>query len=230
MRGESQKRMQKEMKGAQPAQCQVVVLISGNGSNLQALIDAAVTASFNISAVISNNPDAYGLQRAGRANIPAVVVNHRAFASREQFDLAMMQAIDSIGPDLIVLAGFMRILGGKFVSHYQGRILNIHPSLLPKYPGLNTHQRALDAGDKEHGASIHFVTDDLDGGPVVTGERVAVLDSDDAESLAARVLEKEHIIYPRVVSWYADGRLRMARGKAVLDNQVLLPGGAKIQP
>ena len=209
--------------------CHIVVLISGSGSNLQALIDASISSNYKISAVISNNPDAYGLQRAERDGIPIQVINHRAFASREEFDLALKQAIDQIDPDLIVLAGFMRILGSDFVNHFAGKILNIHPSLLPKYPGINTHQRALAAGEKEHGASVHFVTEALDGGPVIAQEKVPVLQGDTADELATRVLEKEHIIYPKVVSWFASGRLHMQGQQAFLDQEPLPPTGVEVK-
>lgn len=210
--------------------CKVVVLISGNGTNLQALIDASVSSNYKISAVISNNPDAFGLQRAERDDIPTKVINHRDYDSREQFDLALIDSIDKIEPDLIVLAGFMRILSEKFVSHYPGKILNIHPSLLPKYTGVNTHQRVLDAGDKEHGVSVHFVTEELDGGPVIAQERVAVHSADSVEELATRVAAKEHIIYPKVVSWFAAGRLHMKDNHAYLDNEQLAPSGVVVAP
>ena len=209
--------------------CSVVVLISGNGSNLQALIDASVHANFKIAAVISNNPDAYGLERARRDDIPALTVNHRDFENRAQFDQALMDQIDPFHPDLLVLAGFMRILGPRFVQHYQGRILNIHPSLLPRYPGTNTHQRVLDAGDQEHGVSVHFVTEDLDGGPLVAHARVEVRTDDTATSLAQRVHTREHIIYPHVVSWFAAGRLTMRDNKAWLDDEPLPPAGLELE-
>lgn len=210
--------------------CKVVVLISGNGTNLQALIDASVHYNYKVTGVISNESDAYGLQRAQQADIPTEVIDHRGFNSREEFDLALMQAIDKMDPDLIVLAGFMRILGSAFVQHFPGMILNIHPSLLPKYPGINTHQRALDAGDKEHGVSIHFVTEELDGGPVIAQEHVPILADDDAGRLAERVHEKEHILYPKVVSWFAGGRLKMADNTALLDGEALPPGGVQVHP
>jgi len=210
--------------------CHIVVLISGNGSNLQALIDSSLSSNFKISAVISNKSDAFGLQRAERDNIPTRVIDHSSFDSRDAFDAALGDAIKEINPELIVLAGFMRILGKDFVNRFEGRILNIHPSLLPKYPGINTHQRALDAGDKEHGVSVHFVTADLDGGPVIAQESVPVLKDDTAEVLADRVLEKEHIVYPKVVNWFAAGRLEMKDGHAVLDHEVLAPTGVIIHP
>lgn len=210
--------------------CYIVVVISGDGSNLQALIDASVASNFKISRVISNNPDAFGLERARRDNIPTSVVNHRDYESREEFDLALQKAIDESQPDLVVLAGFMRILGQNFVKAYAGRIVNTHPSLLPKYPGINTHQRALDAKDKEHGASIHFVTEELDGGPVIAQDRVPVLKEDTADTLAERVLEKEHLLYPKVVSWFAAGRLELKNNQACLDGEPLPPGGVQVHP
>lgn len=210
--------------------CHIVVVISGSGSNLQALIDARVASNFKISRVVSNNPDAFGLKRATRDNIPTSVVNHRDYESREEFDLALQEAINESQPDLVVLAGFMRILGPRFVKAYAGRMLNIHPSLLPKYPGINTHQRALDARDKEHGVSIHFVTEELDGGPVIAQDQVSVLTEDTADTLAERVLEKEHLLYPKVVSWFAAGRLGLAGNQAYLDGEPLPPGGIQVHP
>ena len=202
-------------------QCNVVVLISGSGSNLQALIDQSSACNYTIASVISNNADAYGLQRATRADIPTLVIDHREFADRKEFDLALQQAIDTINPDLLVLAGFMRILGADFVNHFSGRILNIHPSLLPKFQGTRTHERALEAGEKEHGASVHFVTEDLDGGPVISQERIKISKNDTADSLQRRVLQKEHRLYPRAVKWFADGRLAMRDGQAWFDNKPL---------
>lgn len=203
------------------AQCNVVILISGSGSNLQALIDQSKTGEYTIASVISNNADAYGLQRATRAGIPTLVIDHRDFADRKEFDLALQEAIDAINPNLLVLAGFMRILGADFVSHFSGRILNIHPSLLPKFQGTRTHERALEAGEQEHGASVHFVTEDLDGGPVIAQERIKVRADDTADSLQRRVLQKEHLLYPKVVKWFAGGRLAMRDGQAWLDNNPL---------
>jgi len=201
----------------------IVVLISGSGSNLQALIDAVEEGSIpgKICAVISSRDNVKGLDRAARHNIPAFVINHKAFNSREAFDERLREIIDAQGADLIVLAGFMRILTPAFTDAYRGRMLNIHPSLLPKYQGLHTHQRALDAGDSEHGATVHFVTAELDGGPPVIQARVAVDPGDTAESLAAKVLEKEHEIYPEAVRWFAEGRLRMEGNKALLDNKAI---------
>jgi len=200
----------------------VVVLISGGGSNLQALIDGAnASGAYEIVAVVSNKADAYGLVRAAQAGIATAVLDHREFADRETFDTALAGLIDGFKPGLVVLAGFMRILTPGFVRHYAGRMLNIHPSLLPKYQGLNTHARALEAGDVEHGCSVHFVTEELDGGPVVAQAKVAVLPGDTPQSLAARVLEQEHRLYPAVVRWFSEGRLRWNSTAPVFDNQPL---------
>ncbi len=202
----------------------VVVLISGSGSNLQALIDGAADGYLPVEmrAVISNRGDAFGLQRAERAGIATRVLDHQAFARREDYDRALMALIDGFSPQLVVLAGFMRILTPGFVQHYRGRLINIHPSLLPRYRGLHTHRRVLEAGDVEHGASVHFVTEELDGGPLVLQVRVPVQADDDAEVLGARVLKHEHRIYPQVVRWFAEGRLRMtAQGSVALDGGIL---------
>lgn len=201
--------------------CRVVVLISGNGSNLQALIDYP-EKNYLICRVISNRADAFGLQRARNAGIGIDVLDHKEFTTREHFDEELMRIIDSHQPDLVVLAGFMRILSSGFVQHYSGRLLNIHPSLLPMYKGTNTHQRVLEAGDRFHGVSVHFVTEELDGGPVVAQVTIPVLSDDDKDSLAQRVATQEHRIYPEVVSWFAAGRLRILHGAACLD-QVALP-------
>ncbi len=201
----------------------IVVLLSGNGSNLQAIIDQSQTADcpFTIAAVISNRANAYGLKRAAAADIPQHCIEHGQYASREAFDQAMMHTIDQYQPGLVVLAGFMRILTADFVRHYQGRMLNIHPSLLPKYKGLDTHQRAIDAGDQWHGVSIHFVTEELDGGPVILQSRIEINSDDDADSLASRIHQKEHIIYPMVIAWYATGRLSLQDGQLRFDGQTL---------
>lgn len=201
----------------------VVVLVSGSGSNLQALIDAAQgDLPIRIRAVVSNEPDAFGLERARRAGIEARTLSHRAYPSRDAYDAALGSLIEELEPGLIVLAGFMRILTPAFVGRFKGRMLNIHPSLLPKLRGLHTHQRALDAGESVHGASVHFVTEELDGGPVVLQARVPVEPGDDPDRLAARVLQQEHRIYPRVVNWFAQGRLMLhADGRPRLDGQVL---------
>jgi phosphoribosylglycinamide formyltransferase-1 len=201
----------------------IVVLISGSGSNLQALIDAIACGELNaeIRAVISNRPDAKGLQRARDAGIPTEVLDHTRFESREAFDQALQQRIDSFEPRLVVLAGFMRLLTDNFVDHYLGRMLNIHPSLLPAYTGLNTHQRVLDAGEPRHGASVHFVTAELDGGPLILQATVDVQPDETPTSLAARVLEKEHKIYPLAVQWFAEGRLQLLDHHAWFDGKVL---------
>ncbi len=201
----------------------IVVLISGSGSNLQAMIDQfrGDQAPGEIKAVISNRPDAYGLERAAKAGIAAEVLDHKQYEDRAGFDRALMALIDSYQPQLVVLAGFMRILTPAFVEHYAGRMLNIHPSLLPAYRGLNTHQRALQDEVREHGASVHFVTSELDGGPVIIQAKVPVLNGDDPQALAARVLEKEHIIYPLVVRWFCEGRLRLEDNHVVFDGRRL---------
>jgi phosphoribosylglycinamide formyltransferase 1 len=188
----------------------VVALISGSGSNLQALIDQeAAGLPFEIVAVISNRPDAFGLERARRSGIPAELLDHRDYAGREPYEADLQVLIDRYAPDLVVLAGFMRILTPGLVEHYKGRMLNIHPSLLPKFRGLHTHQRALDAQEREHGASVHFVTAELDGGPVIIQARIPIDPNEDAATLAARVLKQEHVIYPQAVRWFAEGRLRL---------------------
>lgn len=201
----------------------IVALISGGGTNLQAIIDAvkARTIGGELRAVISNEPGAYGLERARKASIPTDVINHRNFDSRIAFDQALRSRVSGHNPDLIVMAGFMRILTEEFIDAFAGRILNIHPSLLPKYRGLQTHQRALDGGEKYHGCSVHFATNELDGGPVILQATVPVLHDDTANSLAARVLEKEHIIYPLCVRWYCEGRVAIRNGQAVFDGEPL---------
>ncbi|SUD39397.1 phosphoribosylglycinamide formyltransferase [Ectopseudomonas mendocina] len=211
--------------------CNVVVLISGSGSNLQALIDSVAHDGnpARIAAVISNRADAYGLQRAKQAGIATELLDHKQFDGREAFDTALIQAIDAHQPDLVVLAGFMRILTPGFVQHYAGRLLNIHPSLLPKHKGLHTHQRALEAGDSEHGCSVHFVTEELDGGPLVVQAVLPVMADDTAESLASRVHQQEHHIYPLAVRWFAEGRLRLDAQGAMLDGQPLPASGHLIR-
>ncbi|MGB0900037.1 MAG: phosphoribosylglycinamide formyltransferase [Psychrobium sp.] len=205
----------------------IVVLISGNGSNLQAIIDACEANKVNgdVVAVISNKPQVYGLERAENHDIAHAVVNHHDYDTREDYDFQLAKAIDEYCPDLVVLAGFMRILTEDFVERFAGKMLNIHPSLLPKYQGLNTHQRAIDAGDSVHGVSVHFVTAQLDGGPVVLQAKVPVFDNDTSDDLAARVHEQEHRIYPLVVNWFVEGRLSMeshnGKHQAFLDNSLL---------
>jgi len=187
----------------------LVVLISGQGNTLQAIIEQITAHQLDaeIRGVISNNPTAYGLQRANDANIKTHVINHRHYHDRYQYDMALKEIIHLYHPDIIVLAGFMRILSAEFINAFQHQIVNVHPSLLPAYKGLKTHQRALTDQAKEHGCSIHFVTEALDGGPVVLQARVAILDTDDANTLAQRVQAKEHIIYPMVLQWLADNTL-----------------------
>ncbi|HEB55990.1 MAG TPA: phosphoribosylglycinamide formyltransferase [Gammaproteobacteria bacterium] len=203
----------------------IVVLISGNGSNLQAIIDAIQAGlPARICAVISNRPQAYGLSRAREAGIPVEVIDHRDYPSREAFDQALMACIDHYQPKLVVLAGFMRILTDEFVKHYSGRMINIHPSLLPRYQGLNTHQRVLDAGDDIHGVSVHFVTPELDSGPVILQAKIPVQANDDADTLAQRIHEQEHIIYPQVIRWFAEGRLHLQGNSVLLDDEKSGPG------
>ncbi|MBT2989643.1 MAG: phosphoribosylglycinamide formyltransferase [gamma proteobacterium symbiont of Ctena orbiculata] len=201
----------------------VVVLISGSGTNLQAIIDSADNdLPIEIRAVISNRPNVHGLQRAAQAGIETAVLDHKAFPDRESYDRSLMALIDTYSPALVALAGFMRILTPALVRHYAGRMFNIHPSLLPKYTGLHTHQRVLDAGDALHGASIHFVTEELDGGPLIVQAQVPVMAGDDADTLAARVLEKEHQIYPLAIRWFAENRLRLdENGDVRLDDRKL---------
>ena len=214
-----------------PDTCDVVVLLSGTGSNLQALIDSDdVKASpATLRAVISNRADAPGLQRAKNAGIDTRVLDHTAFEGREAFDAALIEIIDTFNPHLVVLAGFMRILSADFVRHYQGRLLNIHPSLLPNYKGLHTHQRALEAQDREHGCSVHFVTEELDGGPLVVQAVIPVESEDTPSSLAQRVHAQEHRIYPLAVRWFAEGRLSLDEQGALLDGQLLPASGHQIQ-
>ncbi len=207
----------------------IVVLISGNGSNLQAIIDAIKHGELpiDIRGVISNRPRAFGLERARQAGIPTVIIDHSRFADREDFDAALQTAIDRFEPALVVLAGFMRILTPALVRHYHGRMINVHPSLLPAFRGLDTHRRALEAGVAEHGLSIHFVTDELDGGPVIIQQRVPLLANDDVETLAARVQAAEHRLYPRVIAWIATGRLSLQDSRILFDGAPLsapLPG------
>ncbi|MCB6182541.1 phosphoribosylglycinamide formyltransferase [Leeia sp. TBRC 13508] len=191
----------------------VVVLISGRGSNMQALVNANLPCE--IAAVISNKEDAGGLAFAATRNIPTAVLSHKGFSSREAFDAEMIKLIDSYQPDLVVLAGFMRILSADFVNHYQNRLINIHPSLLPSFKGLHTHQQALDAGVKLHGCSVHFVTAELDHGPIIAQAAVPVLPDDTEDSLASRVLTQEHIIYPQSVKWFVEDKLTILENGTV---------------
>ncbi|MBC8670107.1 phosphoribosylglycinamide formyltransferase [Aeromonas hydrophila] len=205
----------------------ILVLISGNGSNLQTIIDGCAGSKIagQVVGVISNKADAYGLVRAKEAGVATAILAQQQFASREEYDTALLALMADYQPDLVVLAGFMRILSADLVRHFAGRMINIHPSLLPKYQGLHTHQRAIDAGDDEHGASVHFVTEELDGGPVILQARVPIFEGDDADEVAARVQVQEHSIYPLVVQWFCEGRLQMRAGSALLDGKQLGPAG-----
>jgi len=205
------------------ARCRIVVLISGNGSNLQAIMDHCSDGEIpaEVVGVISNVPSAFGLERARLAGIEARCLNHREFMSRGAFDEALTALVEDFRPGLVALAGFMRILSPKFVDQFAGRLMNIHPSLLPKYPGLDTHRRAIADGAREHGATVHFVTRDLDAGPVIIQGRVEVLEDDSEHTLAARVHEVEHRIYPEAVRWFASGRLGLEEDVATLDGQPL---------
>ncbi|MGH8493972.1 MAG: phosphoribosylglycinamide formyltransferase [Moraxellaceae bacterium] len=201
----------------------VAVLISGSGSNLQAILDciASGVLKAEVCGVLSNKAEAYGLTRAVNQDIPIAVISHKDFADREGFDAAMARQIDAWAPDVVVLAGFMRILTPQFVMHYEGRLLNIHPSLLPKYKGLHTHKRALEAGDTEHGCSVHFVTPELDGGPVIAQAVVTVLPGDSEENLTERVHKSEHRLYPQVLVWLANGDLVWRGNAPVYQGQAL---------
>lgn len=199
------------------------VLISGSGTNLQAFIDRAADGRLDveIGIVFSNRADAYGLQRAKAAGIESVCIPHGDFADREQFDRTLAAELDVYAPDLVILAGFMRILSSWFVERYEGRILNIHPALLPLYPGLDTHQRVIDAGDAQHGSTVHFVTEELDGGPRIVAGRIAVDAGETAVQLRDRIQAVEHEIYPLAAQWFAEGRLEYRDGRALLDGKVL---------
>ncbi|HEH9424929.1 TPA: phosphoribosylglycinamide formyltransferase [Aeromonas sobria] len=205
----------------------IIVLISGNGSNLQAILDHCTSGKIagEVVGVISNKADAYGLVRAKDAGVATAILTQQQFASREEYDTALLALMADYQPDLVVLAGFMRILSVQLVHHFAGRMLNIHPSLLPKYQGLHTHQRAIDAGDSEHGTSVHFVTEELDGGPVILQARVPIFEGDEADEVAARVQAQEHSIYPLVVRWFCEGRLQMMDGAVQLDGALLGPAG-----
>ena len=199
-----------------------VILISGNGSNLQSLIDEARKIDLEICSVISNKEDAFGLKRAKHANITAHFVDPNRFKSREDFDNQLITIIDELDVSLIILAGYMRILSSDFINYFAGQILNIHPSLLPKFPGLKTHKKAIDAHEKFHGASVHFVTEELDGGPVISQEIVEISLTDTEYSLAQKVLEKEHILYPKVIHWYTQNRLKLINKNSItLDGKTL---------
>jgi phosphoribosylglycinamide formyltransferase 1 len=199
-----------------------VILISGNGSNLQSLIDNAKKIDLEICLVISNKEDAFGLKRAKLANITAHFVDPNLYKSREDFDKKLVTLIDQLDISLIVLAGYMRILSSDFIHHFAGKILNIHPSLLPKFPGLNSHRKAIDAKEKYHGATVHFVTEELDGGPIISQEIVEIDPIDTEYSLAQKVLNKEHILYPRVIHWYTQNKLKLINNDCVeIDGKTL---------
>ena len=197
----------------------IVVLISSRGTNLQAIIDAIAGGALpvDLRAVICNEPGAPGIERAREAGYEVAIVHHRDFSARERFDAALADAIDPFDPELVVLAGFMRILTPGFVRRYAGRLINIHPSLLPELPGLDTHTRAIAAGAEVHGATVHFVTGELDGGPIIAQARVSVLAQDHPDTLAARVLEREHVILPRTLLWFAQRRIKVDGDRVLLD-------------
>ncbi|MCT8250588.1 phosphoribosylglycinamide formyltransferase [Proteus faecis] len=201
----------------------IVVLISGNGSNLQAIIDAcrANKITGNVVAVLSNKADAYGLERAKLADIPAYFIDPTLYNDRADYDKALIEQIDAYQPDIVVLAGFMRILSPDFVTHYQHKLLNIHPSLLPKYPGLHTHRQVLANKDSFHGVTVHFVTEELDGGPMIIQARIPVLPDDTEQSLQTRIQAEEYRIYPLAIGWLADERLKMQNNQAFLDDIAL---------
>ena len=203
--------------------CDVTVLISGGGTNLQALIDDARSpvCPFRVAHVISDKADAYGLTRAGKAGIETSLVTRLRGEAREAFDARLAEAVDASRPDLVILAGFMRIIGGRLVDDYAGRMLNIHPALLPRYKGLHTHQRCLDAGDPVHGTTVHFVTAELDAGPSVLQAELSVRDDDTADTLNQRVQALEHRIYPMAARWFAEGRLRLEGNAVMLDGREL---------
>lgn len=202
--------------------CKTAILISGSGTNLQAFIDAASGGGLNLelSVVLSNKPDAFGLVRAQDAGIPSICIEHGHYADRESFDRAVAAKLDLWQPGLLVLAGFMRILSAGFVDHFVGKILNIHPALLPAYPGLNTHQRVLNAGDEWHGSTVHFVTEELDGGPRILQGRLPVIHGETSEQLATRVQMIEHQIYPEAAGWVGEGRVEFREGRTWIDGAV----------
>lgn len=215
---------------ASAAPHRLAVLISGSGTNLQAILDAISSGALHaqIAVVLSNKADAGGLARASQAGIPTEVLDHRQFDSREHFDQAMIDKLTPYQPDTVVLAGFMRILSPLFVRHYTGRLINIHPSLLPKYRGLHTHARALEAGDSHHGCSIHFVTEELDGGPLIAQARVEIESNDTPDSLSNRVQVREHQLYPLVLEWRAEQRLWLGEQGVMLDGKPLPEQGYQV--
>lgn len=206
-----------------PKRPRLVVLISGSGSNLQAFIDASQNSTLDaeIVGVVSNKAGVLGLERAKKAHIPCEILDHREFADRESFDAELGERVSSYQPDLVILAGFMRILTPEFVNRFAGHIMNIHPSLLPKYPGLHTHQRAIEAGDHTAGATVHFVTSDLDGGPAIIQAEVPITSGDTTDILASRILVQEHQIYPLAAQWFCEGRLTLNNGAPHLDGNAL---------
>ncbi len=201
----------------------IVILISGSGSNLQSFIDCQKLNRLagTISAVISNKADAYGLIRAKSANIPAISIKHTDYSSREAFDQALSDQIEQYNPDLIILAGFMRILTSNFVAKYRGKLLNIHPSLLPKYPGLHTHQRAIENKDVEHGTSIHFVTEELDGGPLIAQAKILISDKDNVDSLFKKIQKLEHKIYPQIAQMFLENKIELKQDDIYFENSKL---------
>ena len=203
-----------------------VILISGRGSNMEALLGAGLPGV--CAAVISNRLDAAGLAFAAARGLPAIAIDHRGFASRGEFDAALAAEIERHAPDLVLLAGFMRILGDDFVRRFEGRLLNIHPSLLPAFPGVKTHAQALAAGVRLHGCSVHFVTPALDGGPIIAQAAVPVLAGDDEATLGRRVLVEEHLLYPRVARWFLEGRLRLVDGRAQLADETAVVGSLHV--
>lgn len=212
---------------SQPDKKRLVVLISGSGSNLQAFIDGCANGDIpaQICCVISNKTDAFGLERAKKAGIKTELINHKDYDSRQDFDTVLAKTIESYQPDILILAGFMRILTPEFVHSFAGKLVNIHPSLLPKYTGLNTHQRAIDAGDSHAGVTVHFVTAELDGGPSIIQAKVAIETNDNADSLAKKVLQQEHIIYPKAIKWLLDERVELKEDGAYLDQKKLAVSG-----
>jgi len=202
--------------------CKTAILISGSGTNLQAFIDRVASGALDLelSVVFSNRPDAFGLVRARNAGISTACIEHGQFSNRDRFDFAVAERLDEWQPELLILAGFMRILSAGFVARYAGKILNIHPALLPTYPGLDTHQRVLDAGDEWHGSTVHFVTEELDGGPRILQGRLPVVAGDSAEQLAARVQIVEHQIYPEAAGWVGEGRAEFRDGRTWIDGAV----------
>jgi phosphoribosylglycinamide formyltransferase-1 len=216
------------MKPNKGASCNVVVLIGGNGSNLQALIDSELCSTYNIAGVVSHRSNAYGLERAHNAGIKTSVVDHTQFVDRSAFEIALQKAIADFSPHLVVMAGFMRILSPAFIVSCPSPILNIHPSLLPDYKGLHTHERVLAASEKETGVSIHFVTDELDGGPIVAQVRIPIMPNDNIETLTKRVFKAEHWLYPQVVSWFAQNRLKNDQNVVTLDGKRLPPQGMQL--